>query len=505
MNLNFYVDIFRRRLWIILTVAIVAILAYAAAEYFLVARVYSATTTVNVVPDVGVTNSGLYQDYTVRMLNTYAYMLQSNPFLEAAIKQLPKEYSTLPISEVKKRVKIKVDTLLNTSILLINVQSQSPALARDMANTMATVLVNHGRDFLLGNSKSTLKIFEDQLAAMEADLGDAQVKYTNLAAQGNSGSEARALADQIKSKQDAYSALLNRYEMQKAITSSQANNLTVISPALLPGSPINGLGLTQLGLALVVGLFAGITTGLVIENLDTRIYSLEQLKGLSGIQVLGAVPNGLLFHSKPNKKTNERLMDAYHLLAFNYRSLCEESGNVLLVTSAAPKEGKSTVAVNLAQAFSEEGQSVLLVEGDLRNPTFDKLIGVDGDSGLATLLETDTPFSHELTAKSIHPTKLPNLWTIGAGTRVANPVALFASPRMDSLVDYLRTQNKMIVMDSSSVLGRADVSVLASKVDSIIFVVKQGTTKKEQVIAAVNQLQANHSRILGFVFLGNHN
>jgi capsular exopolysaccharide synthesis family protein len=173
----------------------------------------------------------------------------------------------------------------------------------------------------------------------------------------------------------------------------------------------------------------------------------------------------------------------------------------LLISSAMPREGKSTTTVNLAQALAERGQTVFLVESDLRRPTVAKMLSLEGEAGLGTLLAERSALSRELLSQVLQPAKQSSLFVIGSGPTPDNPTALLASPSMDQLLSYLDVQAQTTLLDAPPVLGLADVSVLAPKVDGVILVVAKGVATRESLRDALKQLQAARANVVGFVFL----
>jgi capsular exopolysaccharide synthesis family protein len=184
------------------------------------------------------------------------------------------------------------------------------------------------------------------------------------------------------------------------------------------------------------------------------------------------------------------------------QALREESPfNTILVTSAMPREGKSTVSSNLAQALAERGQTVFLVESDMRRPTIEKLFGVDENLGLSTLLAERISLNGQELSEVMHPAEQPSLFVIGGGPEVSNPVPLLASPAMDQLLNYLSAQSQVTLLDAPPVLGTADVSILAPKVDGVILVVGESLSSREDVRQALRQLQAMRAQVLGLIFV----
>ena len=109
--------------------------------------------------------------------------------------------------------------------------------------------------------------------------------------------------------------------------------------------------------------------------------------------------------------------------------------------------------------------------------------------------------NNELLSQVVYPAQDPSLFVITGGPRMANPTALLASPAMDRLLGYLGDQGQTTLLDAPPVLGAADVSVLASKVDGVLLVVRQARTRCEELLAALKQLQASRACVVGTVFL----
>jgi len=500
MEIQHYLDILRRRVLPIVIVTALAVTVVIAAG-LLITPVYTASATVRVLQEVGVQDLRIGDTYGERLMNTYGRILTSWPVLEQAAQRVGSSLSAGVLWQ-----KVSVEVVPDTELMKISAQDQDPEFARDLANTLAGLLVEHAQILYTGNSKSARQIVEEQLASLENDVASDRQQLALLLANGKVGADVEALQSQIQFKEDSYNRLLSRYDLTRLNESLRANTITVVAPARLPQAPSNSLKLKEIGLSLVAGLFGGIGLALVLENLDTRIHSSYQLEHLAHLPVLGIVPKGLLAldgSARTNGTGNSKpIEEAYRLLSINLQVLQEDVPlQTLLITSAASKEGKSTVAANLAQTLAERGQTVFLVESDLRRPTVEKIFGLDDGLGLSNLLTESIPFDEITLSRAIHPAEQPSLFVIGSGPKPANPTALLASPPIVELLDYLGTQGQMTLLDAPPVLGMADVSVLARRVDGIILVVRQAHSKREQVLAALKQLQASRAHVLGFIFI----
>jgi capsular exopolysaccharide synthesis family protein len=505
MDLRFFLDILKRRFLLITIVAAMAISVVTAAGV-LTRPVYTASTTVRVHLDVGVVDFLMREDYSMRLLSTYTQVLKSAPILTEAIRRLSPRASSLTVTDLDEKAKVEI--VPNTELISITVKDEDPILARDLANTLTRLLVEYAQNEYVGNSKSAQQIVEEQLTSVENEIQAAGSQLAALEAAAGTGAEIDALRRQITSKEDAYDRLLDRYELARLNETLRANSVTPISTATLPLSPSNSLGLTQIGLSIITGLFGGIALALILENLDTCVHSPQQLEHLTHLPVLATVPKGLLSLVTPahSNGIGKPIEEAYRLLSANLQALKEDFPlRTILVTSPASEEAKSTVAANLAQMLAERGQTAFLVESDLRHPTIQRIFDIDNGRGLSDLLVERTSLSNATLAQVMHPAESSSLFIIGGGPEVSNPTTLLASAAMEKLLGYLSTQGQITLLDAPPVLGMADVSVLGPKVDGVVLVVRQGLSKREQVLGALKQLRASRARVLGFVFLQKSN
>jgi capsular exopolysaccharide synthesis family protein len=501
MELRHYIDILKRRAMPIIICAALAMTVVAMAG-LLIAPVYTASATVRVLQDIGVRELRLTDTYTKQLMNTYVTILKSWPILEEAGNRLG---NSLPASLLYEKVQVEV--IPNTELIRIAVEDEDPAFARDLANTLAELLVEYAQSVYTGNDKSNVQILAERLDSLEENLRQDRQQLAALVAEGKLGTEIDELQSQIESNEGTYDYLLDQYELARLNESLRANSVTVVSPARLPRLPSNSLGLKQIGLSIIVGLGAGVGMAALLENMDTRIHSPHQLEVLTRMPVLGTVPQGSLplrgaAHSN-GVNGSQPIGEAYRLLGINLQSFREDMPlQTILITSAAAQEGKSTVAANLAHTLAERGQTVFLVDSDLRHPSLVTKFGIENNGvGLSNLLTARGPLDGALLGQALHPAEQPSLFVIGSGFKRTNPTSLLASPPMAEFLGYLGSQGQTTLLDAPPVLGLADVSVLAPKVDGVILVVRQSQSKREELLGALKQLQASRARILGFIFI----
>ena len=168
---------------------------------------------------------------------------------------------------------------------------------------------------------------------------------------------------------------------------------------------------------------------------------------------------------------------------------------VAVVTSCAPAEGKSTNCINLAITMAEMGESVLLIDGDMRKPVQHSLLRLDNNAGLSSILGG---FVGDV-SKVINKNVRPNLDVITAGPIPPNPAELLAGERMQKLIDIVGTHYNYIFIDTPPVTVVADAFVLNEKNSGIIFVIKEGYTTHPEIEEALRRAKMTNGKILGFI------
>lgn len=188
------------------------------------------------------------------------------------------------------------------------------------------------------------------------------------------------------------------------------------------------------------------------------------------------------------------IAEAYRALRTNIQfSSLDRPLRTLLVTSAAPEEGKSTTLANLAVAMAETGREVILVDGDLRRPTLHELLHLDNSVGLTNVV------LEERTELPLQRTAQPHLRFLASGPLPPNPSELLSSRRMERVIALLVEQSEIVLFDSPPVNAVTDAAVLATRVDGVLLVVQAGKTKRELARRAKLQLDKVNARILGVV------
>jgi capsular exopolysaccharide synthesis family protein len=276
----------------------------------------------------------------------------------------------------------------------------------------------------------------------------------------------------------------------------------------VPVSPVIPL---YAGLGMILGLLLGGATALILELLSAVFHTPEAIKETTKLPLLGEIPLYQDEEQLPLVSSDEQepmidwhhdfaFSEAFHSLSTNIRNLSPQNRLIhsLVISSAMPGEGKSTVAVHLAHVAAEIGQRVLLVDTNLRNPQIHTWLGLSNHCGLTNVIAA-TSSRHAAIQQS--PT-ISNLFVLTAGEVRSNPAALLASEEMQSLMEQFQAEFDLVVYDTSSILGFTDSTLLMPRVDGVILVVKIGQTSSSRFTQALERAKTTHTQVLGFVANG---
>jgi capsular exopolysaccharide synthesis family protein len=235
------------------------------------------------------------------------------------------------------------------------------------------------------------------------------------------------------------------------------------------------------------------------EYLNDLARSPEEVSEAAGASVLATIPvvRGRRARRRLVEDGRAQPLDdeGYRLLRTNVQfASVDHPPRVMLVTSALPGEGKTTTASNLALAFAEGGRSVVLIDGDLRRPAIHRLFDAPSSRGLTELIVAMYPdgrqYGHEV---------YRNLSVIPAGPLPPNPADLLGSDRMAHLIDQLRNEFDVVVIDAPPVLAASDAAILSTMVDGAILVIDLHKTKRREIRKARAAIETVNGRVVGIV------
>lgn len=305
------------------------------------------------------------------------------------------------------------------------------------------------------------------------------------------------LQRELDTTRTLYEGLLQRYKEVGVTGGVTTNNISIIDRATPPREPSKPSMLLNMAVAALLGLGLGVLAALVLEALDESLATPDDVESKLGIPVLGVVP--LL---EKGQTTSDALADVRSGFSEAYYSLRtalqfstpDGAPGSLLVSSARPAEGKSTTAYAVALNLARVGKRVLLVDGDLRNPSMHRVIGVENERGMSNLLSGSADL-----ASVVQRTRQENLFFVPCGPLPPNPAELWGGDRLRQFLGQARESFDHVIFDGPPVLGFADSPLLAAAVDGVLFVLEAKGTRRGQARGALRRIQVGRARLLGAV------
>jgi capsular exopolysaccharide synthesis family protein len=306
----------------------------------------------------------------------------------------------------------------------------------------------------------------------------------------------------LKLRQAEYTALLGQMD---AVREKQ---IVLGAPTAVLGEPFLTTAIAPIGrvasllLGLLLGLIVGIAIALMVESATPKIVSPEDVEAATELPVLATVARAGI------RKGRVPVVNApFSLAAEGYRrvaaallrhGLCDDI-RVLAITSADPAEGKSTLAVNLGHALARQGRQVLLVSSDLRRPGIDKLLGIQGQPGLAELLQGER---HDVLSMFI--SVADNLLVLPAGNPSRNPGELLVTDKLRQMLITLRTTDITVLLDTPPAHFSADALTLAGVADGTVLVARSGVSRWTAIQQAAEGFRRDQVHEVGAVLVGTH-
>lgn len=305
------------------------------------------------------------------------------------------------------------------------------------------------------------------------------------------------LKREVDSNRNLYNNLLQRYKEVDVASGVGTNNVFIVDRAEPPGGPSHPQFLKIVLGACLGGLFAGIAGAFLIEVLDDRIRSPDDVEKAFGLPVLGLVPASDFPSGLMTDLANPRspVAEAYRSLATSLQ-FSTQSGlpRSLVITSASPSEGKSSTALALARHLAVTGKTVLLVDADLRKPSLHDKLGHSNAVGVSNYLTGSCPIQDV-----IQDTDIPNLWLIASGPIPPNAADLLGGAHIYSLISVGLEMFDIVIIDSPPMLGLADAQLLGAAASATIFVVGAGQARRGVIKGALNRLHMARAAPIGIV------
>lgn len=491
MELRQQLALLRSRLWLILVCGVLAAVAAYAVSGAL-PKVYEGNATLI----VGQSLSSSNPDYNAilasqRLSQTYADLATTTPILQKVIAK-----NGLSVSPTDFRRQVSAQAPLDSTLVHITVQDPSPQRAADLANSVAAEMIAASSS-ITGRDSQIQQFIDQDLAATASQIRDTESQIQDLA---SLPSRTTAQSQQLDALQGRLVSLRQTYATMLGYSSSGgANLLTVVDPASPPTEPSSPRVLLNTLIAALIGLLLAIGLVFLFDYLDDTIKTAEDIEALVGLPTLGWITR--IRGGKASERSLAALLDGHSAAAEAYRSLrtnvefatVDEGVQTLLVTSAAPSEGKTTTAANLAVVFAQAGRRTILLDADFRRPGIHEMFGLPNVRGLSYLLLREGMSISSV----VQPTPEQNLVVISTGPPPPNPAELLASQRMKTTLARLADFCDLVIVDSPPLLAVTDAAILASVTSGTLLIVDVGRTRRGAIRSARETLALSDARVLG--------
>lgn len=317
---------------------------------------------------------------------------------------------------------------------------------------------------------------------------------------------------EIARTQQMYDALVKAFEELSLIKDTGGYNNKVIAQAdhAVMVSPNK---YKVAGVATFMGVLLGFGLAYLVDMSDKSFRSPEEIRHELGVPILGhipvLVPEGRWARRKKEPSKVGHMVLAYHqpksTMAESYRAVRTalnfgtrgEGHKVIQITSPDPGDGKTTLVANLAVSIAQSGKRVLLIDADFRRPRVHRAFGTEHEMGLSSVIrgEGDLP-------DAIQPTEMENLFVLPCGPRPSNPSELLGQPQFKELLDVVREQYDLVLVDTPPVLAVTDPSVVAPRVDGLLLLIRITKHVRPHSRRAIEILESLGANVMGIVVNG---
>lgn len=334
------------------------------------------------------------------------------------------------------------------------------------------------------------------------------------------------LSQEAFSQKKLYEDLYTKLQEANVSAGLKATNITIVDPARTQSVPVLPKLGTNLAMGTLFGIFFGFAAAYAIDSFDRTVSDPMEVEELTGRPVIGVIPdfgekstpygkklaNGAKRLARKRKQVTEEdhgpndvwVLDhpesaaAEAFRALRTSILLSRAGGgpkVILITSCTPGEGKTTVTANLAVALAQHNKRVIIIEADMRRPRIRRKLNVPGEVGLSNVLAGAWP-SNEAIHHGIH---VPSLDILPSGPRPPLPADILGSPAFDKLLEELRSNYDVVLIDSPPALLVTDAVAISLKADAVIWVAHAGVVTRPYLGRANRLIDRDGLPVIGFV------
>jgi non-specific protein-tyrosine kinase len=474
-------------------------------------RMYQSTTLVQVngatTSSSIDTSTSLY--YGQQLTATYSNTMLTGPVMAAVSTKVG-----FPVSASQ----INVQAVSNTALLKITVTSDDPNKAALIANTIISVFSSQVLMDQTSRYSDLKTSLEKEISTIDDQIAGIQEKLSVLNVKLNAESATQLSLDPTKQTslnstdlltqsqynnsllqyQQSRAYIVQTYEQLKLAEAQASSSLIQKDPAVPNVIPVEPQPLKSAILAALVGFMLAAGVIFLIAILEDEIRDPEEITRKWGIPVLGLITSykensaGIITMAQPRAPVSEAFRSLRTNLQF---SSVDNPLRTILITSASPADGKTSVVANLATVMAQNNKEVVVVDGDLRRPRIHKVFALSNRLGLSDYFIRKPEYLKGV----IKTTGTKGLSVITSGSLPPNPSELLSSAKMLEVIKVLGTHFDTIILDTPPLLAVTDALVLAPRMDGVVLVMDPTKTKRGALRHAIEQLQRVNAPLLGVV------
>lgn len=320
-----------------------------------------------------------------------------------------------------------------------------------------------------------------------------------------------ALKREVESDKSLYESLLKRTKETEVTKELETTNIRIIDLATVPKAPFTPNRKRDIQMGVMLGILVGVGLAFFLEYLDSTIKTAEDIELYVKLPFLGYVPTAKLeVKAQKDNKTvdlisnrlpSSRIAEAYRSIRTSiiFSSPEDRPLKTILITSTSPREGKTTVSINLGTVFANANEKTIIIEADMRRPRIAHSMDLENKEGLSSYLAGTASLD-----SAIMKTAIPNLDVMPSGPKPPNPAELLSSGKTRALLAELKAKYDRIIVDSPPVLTVADTAILANIVDGVIDVILASFLNIDIILRSRQRLYEAKAKIIG-VILNNVN
>jgi len=368
---------------------------------------------------------------------------------------------------------------------MLELKGQLTAIDRSIAAQIVSTQKSIQNQYeTAANQEKALQAKVNQLKSAMIDLNNRSIQYN-------------ILERDLDTNRTLYDGLLQRYKEVGIAGGVGTNNVSIVDRALAPRKPAVPNVPLYLAISAALGLILGLATAFVLDALDQGISSPADVETRLHLSLIGTVPTTArgVSPAQALKDPRSAISEAVNAIRTALQfSTSDGAPRTLLVTSSRAAEGKTTTAASLATSFARLGGRVLLVDGDLRNPSLHRLLGVKNTTGLSKFLSGAASFEQIVQTASDG-----TLSVVACGPLPPNPSELLAGPGLAAFLQQAGDAFDLVIIDGPPVVGLSDAVSLAAAAVATLFVVEAVKVRRAAAREAIRRLEAVDARIVGVV------